>query len=303
MRVSTLLLALVFAVPAVADSETKSGAIDDSAKIADKLLERISVVDQMDKVLFRDAIRFLQDRTGLTILVDTKAIRDKDAQAVQTLDDAAITLPAMKNVRADTVLRKVLDQVDLDFVITPDHVGITTFEIKDLLTGQARRLPELSPKPDKNEEEPELSARVRTTPYVTASFKSTSATEAFKEIASRAGRNVVVSEAAQEKAKTAITVNLTNVAFETAAASVAEAAGLRAFRNGNVVVIVTNERAKQLDVISALAATGSVGEFDKPFCAGFGESPNLAKLREMQEQIIKAKLAKLTAELESLKQK
>jgi hypothetical protein len=303
MRFSSLLLTLVFAVPAFADPEVKAGAVDDSAKIADKLLERISVVDQLDKVQFRDALKFLQDRTGLTILVDTKAIRDKDAQAGQALGDALISLPAMKNVRAETVLRMMLDQIDLDFVITPDHVSITTFEVKDLLTGQAKRLPELSPKPDKYDEEPELSARVRTTPYVTVSFNDTSAADALKEIASRAGRNVVVSEAAQEKAKTAITINLTNVAFETAAGSIAEAAGLRAFRNGNVVVIVTAERAKQLDVIAALAATGSVGEFDKPFCAGFGESPNLAKLRQMQEQILKAKMAKLTAELEALKQK
>jgi hypothetical protein len=303
MRLSALLLAVVVAVPALADPETKSEQINDSAKIAEKLLERISVVDQLDKVAFRDALKFLQDRTGLTILVDTKAIRDKDAQAAQVLDDAAITLPAMKNMRAETVLRKMLDQVDLDFVITSDHVSITTFEVKDLLTGQAKRLPELSPKPDRSEEEPDLAARVRTTPYVTVSFKDTSAADAFKEIASRAGRNVVITEAAQEKAKTAINVNLINVAFETATASIAEAAGLRAFRNGNVVVIVTAERAKQVDVMAALAATGSVGEFDKPFCAGFGESPNLAKLRQMQEQIIKAKMAKLTAELESLKQK
>ena len=57
----------------------------------------------------------------------------------------------------------------------------------------------------------------------------------------------MVSAPAAEKAKTTVTVTLANVPFETAAAALAEAAGLRAFRTGNVAVVVTPERARQLE--------------------------------------------------------
>ena len=93
----------------------------------------------------------------------------------------------------------------------------------------------------------ERSVIVRQIPYVTASFIALPATEAFKQIAARAGRTVVVSAPAAAKAENPVTISLSNVAFETAAAGIAEAAGLRAFRNGNVVVIVTPERAKEIE--------------------------------------------------------
>lgn len=292
MRVSSLLLAAVFAVPAFADPEAKSSPNDDSAKIAEKLLERISLEDQLDKATVRDALKYLQDRTGLTILIDKRALRDKGDDRSQTIDDASISLPAMKSVRIETILRKFVDQLDLDFVITPDHVAITTTNMKDLLTGQARRLPDLYPVPGGIEEiAVERDIQVRATPYVTVTFKETTAADALKDIASRAGRNIVISQGATEKAKTPVSLSLSNVAFETAAASLAEAAGLRAYRTGNVVVIVTPDRAKQIED----AATKLV-----PMGLGFpgGESATDFRVKELEE-----KVKKLTEELEKSRKK
>jgi type II secretory pathway component HofQ len=295
MRVSTLLMALVFAVPTFADPETKSVAIDDSAKIAEKLLERISLEDQLKGVPLRDALRYLEDKTGLTILVDKRALRDKGDDLAQTIDDAAISLPAMRNVRIETILRKLVDHLDLDYVITPDHVSITTANMKDLTTGQARRLPDLHPAPG-FEDEPnvERNIQVRATPYVTVLFKDTAAADALREIAARAGRNVVISQGAAEKAKTAVSVNLSNVAFETAAASLAEAAGLRAFRTGNVVVIVTTDRAKQIEDTAAKSVPNGLGGFST-----LPESPaNEARVKELDE-----KVKKLMEDLEKSRKK
>ena len=83
-----------------------------------------------------------------------------------------------------------------------------------------------------------------------------------------------------------------NVAFETAAASLAEAAGLRAFRTGNVVVIVTTERAKQVDEQFARLNPSFLGA-----TVGFVD-PGAAdgKLKELEE-----KIKKLTEELEKSK--
>ncbi len=301
MRVAACFMFLVFAVPIVAAPvPSKSSSLDDSSMIAEKLLERISVVEQQDKIPFSDAIKYLQDHTGLTILVDTKALRDNPpAQAgglPQTLNDSMISIPAMKNVRAETVLRKVLEQVDLDYVIMPDHISLTTTLMKDIVTGQARRLPDLYPAIDGEMTEVDRLSFVRTTPYMTISFKETSAADAFKEIATRAGRTIIISQAAADKAKSPISASLANVAFETAAASLAEAAGLRAFRTGNVVVIVTPERAKQVEEKSMIISRGGILQ-------GASALPVDTTATETRVKELDEKVKKLTEELEKLRKK
>jgi len=239
------LLSLSLAAPAVSAADPKKPtAADDAAQIADKLLDRIDVSQRLDKVPFRDVLSLLHEKTGLTYLIDLKSLRDSGAE--QVIEDAAVTLPAMKNVRGETVLRNVLDQLDLDFYITPDHVRITTSTVKDTLTGNARSLPDLYPG---GEEVPQVERKevIRNTPFVTAAFKEIPVADALKDVAARAGRTVVVSGPAAEKAKGSVTLTLANVPFETAAAALAEAVGLRAFRTGNVVVIVSPDRARQVE--------------------------------------------------------
>ena len=276
-------LVLMLAVPTLAAPDVaKPGPIDDSVKIAEKLLERMDY-DKGTEWLLHEALDYLQNKTGLNILLDIKSLRERDENLPATINNTSITLPSMKNVRIETVLRKIVDQLDLDFVITPDHVSITTTATKDLITGQAKRLPELYPAAE--QDEPQLGTdpapAMRTTPFVTASFKEVSAADAFKEVASRAGRTIVISQAAAEKAKNPVTVHLSNVAFETATASLAEAVGIRAFRNGNTVVIVTVERAKQIDE--------QASRLNPPFLgAGIGfADPIEAKVKELEEKVKK----------------
>lgn len=294
MRSTVLCGLLVFAmsVPAIAAPEPKKPAsIDDSAAIAEKLLDRIDIDERLDKIPLKDILDYLQKRSGLTFILDRRAFlySGEGIADIETLESKTVSLPALKRVRIETALRVILDQFDADFYVAPDHIRITTTAAKDLHTGQAKLLPELHPKQDDGNDAMDFSRMevVRSTPYVTASFRETAAVDALKDIASRAGRNVLISEAAAEKAKTAISVNLSNVAFETAAASIAEAAGLRAFRNGNVVVIVTSERAKQAEGESHRLIQGM-----PPML----EDPLEAKLKALEE-----KVKKLTEELEKSK--
>lgn len=312
LSVATALLTLTLALPIFAAPEPKkTSPVDESAQIAEKLLERIDV-EQQDNPL-RHMLDWLQAKSGLTMLIDTKAIGTaRGPEAVATLNDSAIRLPTMINVRTETVLRAILDQIDADYVIAPDHIKITTHAVKDLITGSAKSLPELYS--NLGEESPQLERNeiVRTTPYVTMAFRDTPAADAFKEIAARAGRNVIISAPAAEKAKAAITVNLSNVAFETAAASLAEAAGLRAFRTGNVVVIVTPERAKQafagadMPPRIALGGLGGLGgnvlTLDELTSIGklFSAKPADADARRKE---LEEKIRKLTEELERTKGK
>jgi len=286
---------LAFSIPiAAAPDSAKPEPIDDSARIAALLLERMNWEKGDEKIPLKDILGYLQDRAGLSILFDTKSLREKDEAILQTINDATISLPSLKQVRVETVLRRIVDQLDLEFVITPDHVSITTAATKDLLTGQSKRLPELYPAG--GNDEPQVGSDpaipLRTTPFVTVAFKETSAVDAFKEVSSRAGRTIVISQAAAEKAKSPVSVHLSNVAFETAAASLAEAAGLRAFRNGNTVVIVTPERAKQVDEQYARLNPSFLGPTIGFVDPGAAE----AKLKELEE-----KIKKLTEELEKSK--
>jgi hypothetical protein len=244
------LVSLVLVVPgAAAPDPKKPGPVDDSARIAEKLLERMDIEKRIDKMPLREVLEFLQQKTDLTILLDLKALLNAGHfDSPVTVEDFAITVPAMKRVRVETVLRQVVDQFHADFYIAPDHVRITTTQVKHLLTGQPGPLPHLYPEQGTTDVlQVDLGEIVRATPFVTATFRETPVGEALRDAASRAGRNVVISAPALELAQSPVTLSLSNVAFETAAASLAEAAGLRAFRTGNVVVIVTPERAKQVE--------------------------------------------------------
>jgi type II secretory pathway component GspD/PulD (secretin) len=320
-------LALVLAVSASAAPDPKKpGPIDDSAQIAEKLLDRMEIGQRMDKVPFREVLEYLQAKTGLTILADNRAIRAEGDMGA--IDDMQITLPAMKNVRVETVIHQVLDQMDLDYVIASDHVRITTHRMKDLITGQARRLPELYPVPP-GEDQPEMERKdtVRTAGNVTVAFRDTPVSDAFKEIAARAGRTVVVSAPAADKAKSAVTLTLSNVPFETAAAGLAEAAGLRAFRTGSIVVIVTAERAKSVesaaDNLPGVLLGGGPGRpamsleelesISRIFAGKGGDADvvrrELQKLRDervtidAERQKLEEQVKKLTAELEKARKK
>jgi hypothetical protein len=311
MRPSVLsaAFALAFAIPSLAAPDAKKPApTDDSAKIAEKLLDRIDQ-ERIDKTPLRDVLDFLQQRTDLTILLDSKAlVQEGVAESPEMLEAMSVVLPAMKKVRIETVLKLVADQIGADFYIAPDHVKITSPTVKDLVTGRARPLPDLYGG-EATEEQVDRKEVIRTAPFVTATFKDTPVGEALRDVAARAGRNVVLSAAAADAAETKVTVALSNVAFETAAASLAEAAGLRAFRTGNVVVLVTPERAKQLEsppdggprvTLGGLGGAGSL--------MTLGELESIARLfankpveTEARRKELEEKVRKLTEELQKLK--
>ena len=305
--ISCALLALAIVFPANAAPDAKKPApADDAAQIADKLLQRMDIGQRMDKVPFRDVLQFLHEKTGLTYLMDLRALRDRGEGVESVVDDAAVTVPAMSSVRVETVLRHVLDQLELDFTISPDHVRITTAAVKDTTTGNAQPLPNLYP--GGSDDAPQLDRKevIRTTPFVTAAFRETAAAEALKDIASRAGRTIVVSAPAAEKAKTQVTLTVANVPFETAAAALAEAAGLRAFRTGNVVVVVTAERAKQVEAAGQGAGIGIGCPVPESRLATPEQSDRLRQdlsRADDERKALEEKVRKLTEELEKLKKK
>src|SRR5262245_61252430 len=125
---ATGLLAVLLTGPSPAAPDKTKPAQDGAAEIADKLYERIDF-ERIDQVSFRGMIDILQEKLGYTILVDHKGILaslGEDGANRQALEERVITVPAMKRVRLETVLRQVLEQVGADFYIEHDHVKVTT---------------------------------------------------------------------------------------------------------------------------------------------------------------------------------
>jgi type II secretory pathway component GspD/PulD (secretin) len=145
----------------------------------------------------------------------------------------------------------VLEQIESDFYIAPDHIRVTIPAVKELVTGPARSLREIAMTDTLSEEtQLERPIVVRHSPTVTASFKDVPLAEAIRIVGARTGRSIVIAADAAEKSRATITVSFANTRFETTVSSMAEAAGLRAYRQGNVVVLVSPERAKVIETPS-----------------------------------------------------
>lgn len=303
---------LLLAVPSSAAPDPKKlPDHDDAPRIAEKLLERIDISERIDKASLREVLELLSAKLNITILIDRRALTGGDGGEVE---QRPITVPTMKRVRAETVLRYVADQIEAELYIAPDHLSLTTSNAKHVLTGRAKALPELYPEPAQQDNpDVDLATVVATTPYVTVDFKDVALADALKDVSVRAGRNVVISQPAAEKAKSLVSVRLSNVAFENAAATLSEAAGLRAFRSGNVVVIVTPERAKEVDKEAKSFGVAPWGNGQLPIGAGGISVEQLEAISKLlnhkpsdddgKKKELEEKVKKLTEELEKLKKK
>jgi len=74
--------------------------------------------------------------------------------------------------------------------------------------------------------------------------------DALKEIELRTDCTIILANQAAESKKTPITARFTNVPVDTAVAAVAEMAGLKMVRNGNVLLVTTAARADEFKRVS-----------------------------------------------------
>ena len=130
---------------------------------------------------------------------------------------------------------------------------------------------------------------MRSIPLVNVNFTEKPLQEALREVETRTNRNVVLAPQAGDRAKTPISTRFTNVPVDTAVATLAEMAGLKMARRGNVLLVTTAERAK---------------EFDPPPPAippGFGFPCNPLLQFDPQAEDLKKKVAELEKTVAELK--
>jgi hypothetical protein len=230
--------------PQAVAKDEKKAISDDRDDLSAKLMQRVTLDKPLENVALKDVIEFLSDKYELTILVDGRSFNGAAAVALNGADEILnfqINVPVMKNVRLATILKHITDQIDGVVLLYPDHLKIVgTARAATLTNPPAREY-----QPDGDDSQDSLNDIIRSIPLVHANFKEVSLQDALREVELRTNRSIVLTPQAGDKARTSITARFTNVPVDTAVATLAESAGLKMARKGNVLLVTTADRARE----------------------------------------------------------
>jgi hypothetical protein len=182
--------------------------------ILEILNQRVTLDGFEPNTPLKEALGFLSERYGVTILLDAQAFATSDP------DKQPVKLPKMYGVSLRTALRMLLDQVQADYYVSRDGIIVSPRE------GLTKRL--LAEK-------------------VSASFDRKPLNEALKELGDISGLSIVLDERrAGDKAKFPITIELSSVSVADAASVLADLAELRAVPMGRLLYVTTAENAAEI---------------------------------------------------------
>ncbi len=248
---------LQFAAPAQPAKADVKPISDDRDELANKLMERVTLKDAIENLPLKEVLQQLSDTYKITLLVDRNSFVENGAGAVAlgadnepTVLTQRINVPPMKNVRLATVIKDVANQVQGFYLITPDHISIVGFT-KAYTETKPLKGDCLIERHDADEEgllpSPTSLARRAMDPLVTVSFNEKPLEDALKEIGVHTNRTIVVANQTADAKKTPITARFANVYVDRAVETIAELAGLKMVRKGNVLLVTTAARAKEFD--------------------------------------------------------
>ena len=226
-------------------AEAAQPAPEKGQKLTDLLAKRVSL-DKPFEGNFKDAINFLADKFELPVVIDP-AVREFGGgpAGCDGLEEKAVKIPRMRNVRTETLLRLTCEQADAMFLVYPDYLRIVPSIFGLYETGVT------SAGTDPNDPEPTtLSAEqiLKTRPLtrraiVNLSLKDATVADVLDEIAAASGANVALAPVVAEKASSKITVRFANAPVDVAVRTVCEMADLGMIEDANVLVVTTRERA------------------------------------------------------------
>jgi hypothetical protein len=235
-------LALVLAVALASarppgESEQKKPAAD----LLGVLARKTDLEQGVTNTALKEVLQHLMDRWDVTILVDQEAYR---AEGLQNIDENAINLPKLKNLRVTTVLRLVAKQVNGAFLVRPDYLELTTAKRarSELSNGDIWARAEPAPS---DPEAPEAAKPLP--PIVQARFEARPLAEALQELADQTGVSILLdAKRAKEKANEPVTAKLVNMPLDTAVRALSDMAELRALAVDSGLYVTTRENAQQL---------------------------------------------------------
>ncbi|HWG44337.1 MAG TPA: hypothetical protein VN688_16280 [Gemmataceae bacterium] len=198
-----------------------------------KLMQRVKF-DGIDdpKSTLEDALAKLSKLYEVNFDINEKAFKFENVMDVGKTEIASPTpVPAMKNARVNTILRKILSRVSVPsgatYLVRGDHIEITTMTFQGPEVWGKYTGPHLS--------------------LVNAELTKVSLEEAVKELAEQTDFNVILDNRAADKAKTPVSARLLNMPLDTALRLLADMVDLRSVHLDNVLYVTTKENAAAME--------------------------------------------------------
>ena len=205
-------------------------------------------------------------------------------------------LPKLLNVRVDTVLRLVCEQVNAMPLVQPDHIKITHAVWGQYESGVLPLADPTNPNEDIQLQlgTPELQKAkpLIKRALVTGVFKNVTLADIIDDIAESTGATVIVSPTVGEKAKLPLTVRFSNTPVDAAVRTLCEMADLGAVEDTNVLLVTTAERAAAKAKEIADKRKARIAEMGQGLgggglgglVVGTGTTPDAAELAKLREQ-------------------
>jgi type II secretory pathway component GspD/PulD (secretin) len=169
--------------------------------------------------LLREALSFVADRYGMTILVDTDAFKVDQNQP--DIESQPVRLPKVVQVKILTALRAILQQINGDFYVK-DNV-LTVVPRTYIQAGRVLKHP------------------------VDVSFNKRPLAEALTELSELSGLSVVLDPRGQADGNFAVTADFRNVPVQDAVRVVADMAGMKSVVMDNLLYVTSSKNAERLE--------------------------------------------------------
>ena len=184
-----------------------------AAETINKALDQTVTMDFANQPL-QDAIAKLTELTKLNFILDRGTI-----QQMGIVPEQSLVTGKLENVKLRAGLRRILSQYNLGYAIVGDMVLIST---EDMAIHRQMRQ------------------------RINLSLDKVPFQEALKQLARETATNLVLDARVTKEALTAVTLNLEDVPLEVAVRLMANQAGLRPVRTGNVLYVTTKANAAEL---------------------------------------------------------
>jgi hypothetical protein len=209
-----LALAAAPAAP-VPTAKDDNKAAETPAEKVKKALDRNIANLEIENQQFALAFDQLHEETKINFVLDRAGL----AQMGIDVDNGMPVKAKLQNVKVKTVLRNILNQYGLSYAIIGDSVLVSTDEMAIYRQLKQR---------------------------VSLDLDRVPMDKALKGLARETATNLLVDNRAQKEAQTPVTLQVDEVPLETAVRLIGEAAGLKAVRLGNVVLMTTRVHATEL---------------------------------------------------------
>jgi hypothetical protein len=208
-----VLPAVAPAAPAASPGEPRpraDSAAEKVRKVLDQVADSVEIVDQPLEL----AIAQLHETTKLNFVLDRLTIQQMGVDP----SSAAVNLK-LQNVKWKTALRTLLGQYNLNYAIVGETVVVTSEDMA--MVRQMRQ-------------------------RVSVDLDRVQMAAALKQLARDTSTNLLVDTRALKEAQTPVTLQLEDVPLETAVRLLAEMAGLKPVRVGNVLFVTTKPNAAEM---------------------------------------------------------